>query len=193
MIIQTQTGWGRTLKSFAAWCKPQAGWRTLDVGCGPGLLPAILAREGCRSFGLDLEVLASTRLHPHIALADALNLPFPVESFDLVTASNLLFFLPNPLAALLELARIVRQGGQVAVLNPSEHLSVASATILADQHGLEGVARDSLINWGQRAEDNRRWSKAEVAGMFSQAGLQFEATTLKIGPGLARLARGTRL
>lgn len=193
MIIQTQTGWGRTLKSFADWCNPQAGWWTLDVGCGPGLLPAILAQKGCRSFGVDLEVLASARLHPQVALADALNLPFPARSFDLITASNLLFLLPDPLAALRELVRTARKGGGVAVLNPSEHLSVANATTLADQRGLRGLARDSLINWARRAEDNWRWPEAEVAAIFAQAGLQLKETMLKIGPGLARLALGTRL
>jgi hypothetical protein len=33
-FIQTQTGWQRTLKAFADWCAPQAGWRVLDAGCG---------------------------------------------------------------------------------------------------------------------------------------------------------------
>ena len=49
--LQSQTGWGHMLASFARWCAPKPGWRVLDVGCGPGLLPAIFAQAGCHAYG----------------------------------------------------------------------------------------------------------------------------------------------
>ena len=82
MEIQTQTGWGHVLQGFAAWCRPQPGWLTLDVGCGPGLLPALLARRGCRAFGVDMDKASLAQcLYAALAQADAEWLPFPAESF----------------------------------------------------------------------------------------------------------------
>jgi ubiquinone/menaquinone biosynthesis C-methylase UbiE len=191
--LQTQTGWGRTLSSFAEWCAPQPGWRTLDVGCGPGLLPALFAQSHCLAVGIDLDpkMLRPPLLHPIVAIADVYNLPFRSQTFDLITASNLLFLLPEPIAALREMKRLLHPGGRVALLNPSEHLSMQTATAFADERGLQGLARDTLLNWAQRAEANRAWTEAETLELFANAGIQFMACALKIGPGFGRFSCGT--
>jgi ubiquinone/menaquinone biosynthesis C-methylase UbiE len=193
-LIQTQTGWGRVLADFADWIAPEAGWSALDVGCGPGLLPALLAARGCRSFGvdLDMEMFRPHPLHAEVALANAGSLPFPVQAFHLVTASNLLFLLPSPEIVLREMARVLRAGGSLVLLNPSEKLSVDFATSYAEQRGLSGLARESLLNWAERAEAGRRWREAELRHLFQQAGLRLTGHALKVGPGLARFARGER-
>jgi len=194
LAIQTQTGWGRVLGEFATWCLAQAGWTVLDVGCGPGLLPALFQRQGCRAFGIDLDLsmLDSNRLHPDLAQADASFAPFPSGTLHLVTASNLLFLLPDPLPALKEISRILRVDGQVCLLNPSENLSVATATNLVEQRGLDGLASESLINWAQRAEKNHRWTASELARLYSSAGLMLTETALRVGPGLTRFGRGVK-
>lgn len=194
VAIQTQTGWGRVLASFADWCGAQTGWSTMDAGCGPGLLPAILHRRGCRAVGIDLDatMLHPTRLHPDLAQADVYRPPFPPGNFHLVTASNLLFLLSDPIPALQALARLTRKEGQVCLLNPSENLSLVSATYLAEERGLVGVARDSLLNWAQRAESHRRWSENELVDLYASAGLTLVETTLKMGPGLAQFGRGIK-
>jgi len=193
--IQTQTGWGRVLQSFANWCQPQAGWITLDVGCGPGLLPALFSQYGCLAFGVDLDpaMLIPSRLHPKLTVADAIHLPFPDHTVHLVTVCNLLFLLEDPLLALQEMARLIRPQGQVAVLNPSEHMSLATAVVLADQRGLQGLDRDSLLNWATLAETNRRWGEGELTKLFTAAGFRLVETMLRVGPGLARFARGVKI
>ena len=190
--LQTQTGWGRTLASFAEWCAPHPGWRTLDVGCGPGLLPALFARSHCQSIGidLDLKMLNPSPLHPLVAVADIYSLPFSSQSFDLVSASNLLFLLPEPLTALREMKRLLRQKGQVVLLNPSEYINIQDAKAFADQRGLQGLARDTLLNWAARAESNHRWTETELLELLASAGLRLVETELKVGPGFARFARG---
>ena len=35
--LQTQTGWGAMLRSFATWLDPKPASLILDVGCGPGV------------------------------------------------------------------------------------------------------------------------------------------------------------
>ncbi len=141
--------------------------------------------------GIDLEwQTLSARLHPGLAQAQASRLPFPARCFHLVTASNLLFLLDDPLQSLSEMARLLRQDGQVAVLNPSEQMSIAAATALAEQRGLHGLDRQSLLDWAARAEAHYRWNAADLTTLFARAGLCLVETTLKMGPGLARFARG---
>lgn len=188
--IQTGTGWGRTLEQFAAWCAPRAGWRALDVGCGPGLLPALLEQRGCSAVGVDLDLGSpGERLFPQLAQADAFSLPFSAGWFDLVTASNLLFFLAEPQKALLEFHRLLRPGGQICLLNPSEQMSVAAASALAEQHHLDGIARRSLLVWAARSEAHARWDEAALRSLLFTAGLALVESCLRVGPGLARFAR----
>ena len=190
--LQIKTGWGRVLARFRDWLRPQSGWLTLDVGCGPGLLPALLTQKGCRSLGidLDLEMLLPAPLHPKVAAADVMQLPFPEKSFDLITASNLLFLLSDPEGALRELVRLLSPKGQIATLNPSENLTVAAATELANRHNLSGLPRESLLNWAVRAETHFQWTEAETAQLFAIASLELAESQTTMGPGFARFARG---
>jgi len=193
--LQTQTNWGRVLAQFAEWCRPQAGWLTLDVGTGPGLLPALFAKAECQAIGVDLDpaMFQPASLHPEVAVADSLLLPFPSRTFDLVTASNLLFLLPQPLIVLEEMTRLLRPNGQIALLNPSEHLNVDAATELADQRSLNGLARETLLNWAARAETHHRWTKPQLQEMFARTSLELVDTRTAVGLGFARFARGKLL
>jgi SAM-dependent methyltransferase len=190
--LQTRTGWGRTLQSFAEWCTPQPDWLTLDVGCGPGMLPGIFARFGCKAVGvdLDMEMFRPSRLHPLVAQADVNELPFNSATFDLITATNLLFLHPEPIFALTEMKRLLHKGGRVAMLNPSERLNIQAAIDFAEERGLEGVARDTLINWAKRAEGNFRWTEDETRILYEKIGMKFERNFLKMGPGFARFSLG---
>lgn len=191
--LQTETGWGRTLNSFAAWCAPEPAWLALDVGCGPGLLPAIFSRFACFSVGVDLDekMFQNKRLHSSLAVADGIGLPFSLETFDLVTASNLLFLLSQPVLALTEMGRVLKRGGKVALLNPTENLSLATAQAFAQERGLEGLAHDTLLTWAMRAEENHRWTEEETKYLYRMAGLKYQACIIKVGPGFARFSWGT--
>lgn len=189
--IQTQTGWSRILTRMADWCSPEMGWVSLDVGCGPGLLPSLLAERGCLAIGVDLSLaeLHQGRLYPLLAQANAGSLPFPRATFHLITASNLLFLLPDPLPVLQEFRRVLRASAQLVVLNPSEKMSLAAAAELADSRRLSGLARESILNWASMAERHARWSEPELQALFSDASFKMIETELVVGSGLARLAR----
>lgn len=190
--LQTQTGWGRTLASFAAWCQAQPGWQVLDVGCGPGLLPALFARQGCLATGIDLEadMFLPQPLHPQVLCAQGERLPFPGGVFDLVTASNVLFLLADARPVLSEMRRVTRPGGRLALLNPSEQLDQKAAAVLAEARALDGLARQSLLNWAQRAEANQRWTEAETRALLLSEGIEPMEISLKVGPGFARFTWG---
>ena len=120
-----------------------------------------------------------------LAQADAFKLPFPQASFDLITATNVLFLLDDPLAALSEWTRFLAPEGALCLLNPSENLSVSTATHLADIRGLEGTA----LHWAQLAESHFHWTESETRDLLSRVDLQIEETVLRVGPGFARFVR----
>ena len=187
--LQTNTGWGRTLARFLAWCLPAAPARVLDVGTGPALAPALAARQGHIAIGIDNDpAMLAQRLHPIAALADAKHLPFHTDAFDVTLASNILYLMDDPLPALREMARVTASEGSVAVLNPSEVMSIAAATALADDRGLTDLARATLLNLAARAEAHHRWDADALAALFARAGLRLTDTRTAMGPGLLRWA-----
>ena len=190
--LQTRTGWGAILRSFASWLDPKPASLIVDVGCGPGLLPAILTQTGCRAFGIDSSFeMFRDALHPNLVLADVTALSLPLSSFDLITASNLLFLLSDPLSALKEMTRLLAPNGEIALLNPSEKMSISAATALADERNLEGLARETLLNYAARAERHHRWSEDDLRELFASANLDLTNTTTRMGKGLVRFARAT--
>ncbi len=60
---------------------------------------------------------------------DALNLPFPNDSFDVVTVAFGLRNLANPRTALIEMHRILRRGGAIAILEFSKPSTPALAPL----------------------------------------------------------------
>ena len=200
--LQTQTAWGAMLRSFASWLDPKPASLILDVGTGPGLLPAIFTQNGCRAIGLDTShEMFKNALHPNLVLGSVFSLPFKPatrwaeasEAFNLITASNLLFLLPDPRAALIEMARLLAPNGEIGIINPSEKMSVAAATALANERGLTGLARETLLNYVSRAERHFRWGVGELEQLFSSADCQLTATQPKMGAGLVLFARGRRV
>ena len=101
---------------------PRDGGHVLDVATGTGLVAAALLDRGFRVTGLDqsTEMLARARTRfgdgvPLVeASADAL--PFPAASFDHLTFTYLLRYVEDPGATMAELARVVRPGGAIAML-----------------------------------------------------------------------------
>jgi demethylmenaquinone methyltransferase/2-methoxy-6-polyprenyl-1,4-benzoquinol methylase len=101
---------------------PRDGGHVLDVATGTGLVAAALLRRGFRVTGLDQspEMLARARerfaSRIELVEASAEALPFPDASFDHLTFTYLLRYVDDPAVTLRELARVVRPGGTVAML-----------------------------------------------------------------------------
>jgi 2-polyprenyl-6-hydroxyphenyl methylase/3-demethylubiquinone-9 3-methyltransferase len=97
-----------------------AGLRTLDIGCGGGLLAEEFARLGCAVVGVDPseESLASARTHAaskELAIeyqrATGEALPFADDSFDLVYCCDVLEHVPDLPRVIAETARVLKPGG----------------------------------------------------------------------------------
>ena len=98
--------------------------RVLDVATGTGLVARALKRRyGCRVVGLDQSEDMLSRARPlvgsvyeDVVRGEAERLPFEDGSFDALTFTYLLRYVDDPAATMRELARVVRPGGRVAML-----------------------------------------------------------------------------
>ena len=122
--------WNKTARAFAPVLRdPQA--RVLDICCGTGdQTAALLAARPAQAepvTGLDFspEMLARARTKfPQANVrwveGDAMHLPFPDASFDLVTAAFGFRNLTDYAAGLRELFRVLRPGGQIGILEANQ-------------------------------------------------------------------------
>ena len=97
-----------------------AGLRTLDIGCGGGLLAEEFARLGCAVVGVDPseESLVVARTHAagqglaiEYQRATGEALPFADASFDLVYCCDVLEHVPDLSRVIAETARVLTAGG----------------------------------------------------------------------------------
>jgi demethylmenaquinone methyltransferase / 2-methoxy-6-polyprenyl-1,4-benzoquinol methylase len=121
--------WRRTARTFAA-ILSQPGAQVLDLCCGTGDMAFALHREAADShitgadFSHAMLVLASAKSSSDRPVkwieADALQLPFPDQSFDLVTSAFGFRNLADYEAGLREIRRVLRPGGEYGILEFSE-------------------------------------------------------------------------
>lgn len=111
------------------------GERVIDVGCGAGRHSFELYRRGADVVAFDQDAPELENVETLFAamaaegevpagasartvVGDALELPFPDESFDHVIASEILEHIPADTRAMRELARVLKPGGTAAVTVP---------------------------------------------------------------------------
>jgi SAM-dependent methyltransferase len=111
-------------QEFLKWLGLPAGLRWLDVCCGSGVITESIAERSAPAAVVGVDASAAqisfARQHsayPNIIFetADAMALPFPDSSFDVVVCGLGLNFLPSPVRALEEFRRATRPGGTIAV------------------------------------------------------------------------------
>ncbi len=91
----------------------------------------------------------SARLAVEFAQADAYRLPFRNDSFDLVWCAQSFITLDDPVRALRELARVVRPGGRIAVLETDEyHHALLSWPVGLEQAVQRAIREESRARFG---------------------------------------------
>ena len=106
------------------------GKRLLDLGCGAGENSVYFAQKGAHCVATDyspgmvevaLQLAARNGVEIEGHTANAMDLEFPDNTFDLVYASNLLHHIPDPKIALKEMHRVLKPGGKACFWDPLKH------------------------------------------------------------------------
>jgi SAM-dependent methyltransferase len=154
-------GWDATLR-LRSWERAHLGLapgeRLLDVGCGLGEAALGLAQdlgEGGEVVGVDasermLRVArssaAAARCRVRFTLGDACSLDEPDDAFDAVRCERTLQWIDDPAAAVAEMARVVRPGGRISLIDTDW----STFTLDVGDEALAALVRD-----GMRTERNR--------------------------------------
>jgi len=114
------------LRAYDQAVKHASGRDVLDVGCNTGYGTIRFAPVAGRVVGVDVSPRAieaardrATDGRPEFIQTSGFDLPFPAETFDLVTSFQVLEHVPDATAFLRELARVVRPGGTVILATPN--------------------------------------------------------------------------
>jgi ubiquinone/menaquinone biosynthesis C-methylase UbiE len=178
----------------------------LDCGCGPGHLAIHLARyaPGLKVWALDVSPdmvretsanTATTGLTGRVVPTegDMRALPFPDDSFDLVTSIFAFHHLPNPGAALREMRRVLKPGGALMVRDFIRPASERRIEIMVRLFGIlqwysepeREQYRDSLHAGLSR--EYVEWLAGEDLAVSHSPLLSFFTLTLRARPALFRV------
>lgn len=161
----------------------RAGSHVLDVGCGTGAdVRAIALRvgPGGKVVGLDsseqLIAKAQPPTGPDAAPVEFLHgeagaLPFADNTFDAARAERVIEHVPDPAAAVAEMLRVVKPGGQVLITDPDHGLWAPN---LEDRE----LTRRIMNWWGDHVPNP--WVARQLRDLFVQAGAT--DVTVKVQP-----------
>lgn len=167
----------------------------LEVGCGGGALLKRALRSGCRAAAVDhspdmvrltrdvnREALEEGRLEVRHATAE--RLPFDDDTFTCAAMTGVLGFLPDPVAALGEIRRVLARGGRLVVLGSDPELKgtaaapepMASRLTFYTEQELERLARSAGF-------DEVNVVRRDLEPFARSAGVPEEHLPLFAGPG----------
>ncbi len=128
--------WRRRRALLLAAVEP--GARVLDLGCGAGRFVAALRDAGADAVGVELSAAALERARRNVPGADLRlvgpdgSLPLGHGEVDVVWCSEVLEHVPDTIAFLTEVRRVLRRGGRLLVTVPDH--GRLKRTVLALAH-----------------------------------------------------------
>lgn len=161
----------------------------LDAGSGTGWFSLAAVKRGACVTSLDVgdKILAQVakKCDSERIVGSVLKMPFDDETFDIVLSTEVIEHTPDPHAAILEMHRVIKRGGVLALTVPNRfwHWSV----VLANQLGLrpyEGY--ENWVHWHQL----RQWLHDAGFTIELMRGIHLFPFTLKFSQPL--LAYGDR-
>ncbi len=170
--------WRRAATKIIA---PAPGMVILDLAAGPGSSSEPLHKAGATVFATDfsegmLAVGRKTRPYLNFSKADALNLPFEANTFDVVTISYGLRNTADYPKALAEALRVTKPGGRMVVVEFSQPTWGPFRTIYTEylMKALPAIARKTASNpdaYVYLAESIRAWpDQAGLGAAMEKAG-----------------------
>jgi len=170
--------WRRAATEIIA---PTPGMKILDLAAGPGSSSEPLHRAGATVLSTDFSegMLAQgrkSRPYLNFSKADALNLPFEADSFDLTTISFGLRNTVDYAKALAEALRVTKVGGRIVVVEFSHPTWAPFRSLYLGylMRALPAIARKTASNpdaYIYLAESIRAWpDQRQLAGAMEAAG-----------------------
>lgn len=161
------SGWNRLRRAFEELVQPGQGGDYLDLGCGTGQSRQVYSRSFSTYTGVDLSpasiaVAQQQHVGDRFLVADACQLPFAENQFDVVAFSSVLHHIEEFSIALKEAQRVVKPGGKVFSFDPHAH------------HPAFALFRNprSPLYLSQGVSSNERpLTAAELCTAYRQAGL----------------------
>jgi 2-polyprenyl-3-methyl-5-hydroxy-6-metoxy-1,4-benzoquinol methylase len=102
----------------------QPSGRLLDVGCGGGRFLNRMKKRGWQVEGTDFDEQATRKVSARYGIkthvGDLTQCALPADSFDVITMSQTIEHLYDPLATLHECLRILKPGGLLVMTTPNE-------------------------------------------------------------------------
>jgi SAM-dependent methyltransferase len=158
----------------------------LEVGCGGGVFLMDALESGCRAAAVDhspdmvrlaretnAEAIAKGRLE--ILEGSAHRLPFPDEMFTCATMTGVLGFLPEPVAALAEIRRVLADGGRLVLLGSDPALRGTPAAPEPMASRLRFYEDDDLVRMAHDAAlTNARVVRRDLSEPAREAGIPEE-------------------
>jgi ubiquinone/menaquinone biosynthesis C-methylase UbiE len=180
--MTAQTPWRQSCRALVAHLPSlERPLRIVDLGCGPGVAAFELARRRPQDVvsGVDIagRMLRRARrdavTQPSIGRrltwiqADATEMPIKAESVDVVIGHSVLYLLPDAGGALRECRRILRPGGRLIVMEPSDRP--------LKLRGILRVSRDprfllSVALWRPASWLHRRYNQVSLTSTLRRAG-----------------------
>ena len=138
-----------------------ANGQVLDVGCGDGLLAALMQKDKPNVVITGIDVLVRDHTHIPVVKFDGTTVPFPDRSFDTLVFVDVLHHTDDPVLLLREAARVARN------------------TIVIKDHTLDGFAAGATLRFMDRIGNRRYnvalpynyWPKQEWLNAFEALGL----------------------
>lgn len=180
--VQRSGFYQKRLNEFLSFVDPKAEMRALDVGCGPGALIIEVAKRVKEAVGVDYdsEMIAHAKRNACAAgvanidfrVARAQSLPFEDETFNLVTATSVIYLLPEPEKGLREMRRVLKVGGIAADMDPSTRMTHERIDKFAREQELSEFEWDALHGWLSAAQYNHRFSHNFLRKLYEDSGLE---------------------
>ncbi|MFB5660624.1 class I SAM-dependent methyltransferase [Alteribacillus sp. HJP-4] len=158
------------------------GKKVLDIGCGTGRLLFRGSRDAVLLAGIDLSPAMITKaemLTPaarknqySFKVADAYELPYKENEFDLSLSTCVIFLLPDPRKALLEMARVTKEGGKSCLLNPGIAMDPAAAAHYASRQHFNDEEKSFLEAWADVSPRRHRFEEAAFSRLLFDIGAE---------------------
>jgi len=186
-VLHEKLVFNRRVETLAGWFAHLVpkGASVLDVGCGDGLISAVLQAKRPDLILRGIDVLPRSYTHIPVEMFDGSLIPSDDQSFDVVLFSDVLHHTPDPAVLLREARRVARHSVLI-----KDH----------NRNGLAAGARLRFMDWVGNARFGvalpyNYWNERQWREAWREIGLQPDqiVTTLGLYPIPANWIFGARL